>query len=202
MLEDTVKDTVTISVLVTTDVAFNRQNTDPSLSIYDVTRRFVLNEYEDKDQFTAAVNDYVTNTLGDTSENPIIKYLDPIYRYVSKKSPDQTLNLRIVSDSDVEESVWQLFDLSEEDLGIFIAWYSLYEMTKEDVDLTLYQANQYYIGWFSSQEDFAKHSAESAGVLDNIPEYLAEHIDFDMVGEDIMNKGSIREANNHYFNNY
>lgn len=190
------------SVIVTTQATIDRVEADDNLSILGLSRRFVLNEYEDKDGFMKAVNDYVTNTLGDTSENREIKYIDPFYRYISSKSPDQCVDFRFISDTDVDEDAWALLDLDEDDLAVFIAWYTLYEMSDDGVDLTLHKAKQYYIGWFSSEEEFAKHQAESSGELESTPKYLADHIDFEAVGNEMLGKGFFKEANNHYFNNY
>ena len=196
------RDTIKVSVVVTTATAFSRLDSDKNLSIHDVSRRFVLNEYENKDEFMAAVDDYVTNTLGDTAEDREIKYSGGFYRFYSSRSADQCVDLRLISTTDVDEDVWALLDLNEEDLGIFVAWYALYEMSDNGVDLTLHKAKQYHIGWFSSEEDFAKSQAESSGELENIPKYLADHIDFEAVGNEMLGKGFIKEANNHYFNNY
>lgn len=201
MLDTYTKDKTQVSVVVTTQAALDRQAADSSLSMHDISRRFILNEYEDKDEFMAAVNSYVTDVLGDTSEDREIKYLEPFYRYVSSTAPDSSFDFGFITTDAIDEDVWALIDLDEDDLGIFLAWYKLYEMSDDGVELTLHQAKRYHIGWFDSVETFARSRLAISGELDTIPEYIAECIDFDLLGNNMLT-GDIKEANNHYFNNY
>ena len=56
-----------------------------------------------------------------------------------------------------------------------------------------------YIGKFDSPSDMAQELLESRGMLEEVPEFLRNHIDFDSYANDMRCGGEYAEHEDHYF---
>ncbi len=64
------------------------------------------------------------------------------------------------------------------------------------------QAQERYIGYFSSETDFAEYYVEQTGLLQNTPNEVAMYFDYQAYARDLILEGAFSEHNNHYFYNY
>ena len=201
IMSDIVENTHWAVVFVTTEKAYN--NIGKS-KLQDISKLMNLCDYEDKDEFLVAANDYATNVLLDTDADRKLVFLFP---RITLKTESSTANgfgtsnhdCGFISKYDINEQFWSLVSLDVEAMGLFLAWYEMEGLKDNSVPLTLLKANNRHIGFFARSSDFAKNYADNTGVLEGLPAYVADNIDFNEMGHQIVGEGLVRMHKNHYF---
>lgn len=199
------EEVTSVSVLVSTRGAYtNGIRADKVVLLGDVAKRFELTDYDDKDEFMVAVDDYVVNELKDTNPDRALYFFEPQINLVADdRSKDSALGL--ISSSDINEDLWELMSLDKESMSILFAWVAIFDMTDDTVELTLHRAKEHYVGYFDDTEALGKHYVDTQGSLEPVPTYLHEYIDYDALGESLMENSlnsRYRSNSGYIFNNY
>lgn len=194
-----------VSVLVSTrSVYANGIKAKEVVTLGDVAKRFELTDYDDKDEFMVAVDDYVVNVLKDTNPDRELYFFEPQINLVAdNRSKDSVCGL--ISESDIDEDLWELMSLDKESMAIFFAWFKLHGMSGSIVGLTLLTAKEHFVGYFDGDDTFGKNLVESSGDLEGIPEYISNNIDYEGIGQEALNGGlnsSHSEDDGYYFTSY
>ena len=150
---------------------------------------FDVTEYENKQDFLAAANDYALNVLGDTDAELCF--------------PDYSASFKtrgMIEECGVSEGLWEMFELDSDDVEILEAYLDNADMVDDSVIATLEHARIRYAGHFESLEDYANEHYEGCEELEALPEILRNCIDMTEVGRRMTDDMSI--CNGHYFYSY
>ena len=105
-----------------------------------------------------------------------------------------------IGECHLEETIFEIASLLEEmsDDDIEIVQNYMYLTGIPLNEQTIEKAQERYIGYFSTETDFAEYYAEQTGLLQNIPDEVAMYFDYEAYARDL----DFMEHNNHYFYNY
>ncbi|GET47022.1 antirestriction protein ArdA [Capnocytophaga felis] len=105
-----------------------------------------------------------------------------------------------IGECHLEESIFEiaslLEEMSDDDMEIIENYMYLTGMPLNEQ--TIEKAQEQYIGYFSTETDFAEYYVEQTGLLQNIPDEVATYFDYEAYARDL----DFMEHNNHYFYNY
>lgn len=93
------------------------------------------------------------------------------------------------------------WELNDRDYGGFEAFVDAFGMAWDDasqLEDTIKAYEDAYIG-YQSPVDYAEDYVDSSGMLDETPEQLRNHIDYESIARDMVLEGSITEHNGHLF---
>jgi len=127
-----------------------------------------LEDYSDKGEFHAACAE-----LHKDEEDPEFMFQDW-----------EGIPEGMVSESHVDEEVFELAALSDQELELFTVYRS--HVNQEG---TFEEAQEAFMGTYSSPEDFAQEFTEETTDMGSIPEHLRSHIDWEGVARDLDHNG-------------
>ncbi len=173
--------TATASVFVTTYGLANQHG-------FAYGEWFNLTDYSSKEEFLEDATTYV-NGLGDFS--PEFCFSDYEASFEVKE---------FVNESWVSEELWDLLELSSYELNMVTAYISYCGLQGKAVSELMEEAQEHFVGEYASSEDFAYETVQELGCLDNIPDFIACHIDYEGIARDLMIEHF--SVNNYYFRSY
>jgi len=135
-----------------------------------VGRWFDLSDYADKDDFLSACYD-----ANNDEQDPELMYQDV-----------EDVPEGMSSEVFVSPEIWEYMALSESDKEIVTLFRKYLDETGD-----IPQALESYLGEYSSKEEWAESYLEESGVLDQVPEILKYHIDFNSFAHDAQLGGEV-----------
>lgn len=155
-----------------------------SLSDYNagnlVYKWFDVEDYADQTEFKGAIYEWLSElnaTDGGSREEWSVGDTDTI--------PDS-----FVSEHDVSGSLWDYLDLCQR-LGAEAVDAAV------DCEIPLDRFHELYNGSFNCDEAFAMNHADNIGLLQDVPEHIAQYFDWSAYARDLM--FSFSSSNGHYF---
>jgi antirestriction protein len=101
---------------------------------------------------------------------------------------------QLISESSVDESLWQYFEACEKyGKEVIDAYLKCFDDWDEN------DFNERYHGEFNSWEEMAENFLEEIGAIKEIPERLRFYFDYEKYAKDIRLGGDMVEHNGHFF---
>lgn len=165
---------------------------------------YTLAEYESRDAFLGSVKEDVEQAIADCGGDG-----DSDTSYTFDEIPENLTLMSLADHERVEAQIWEILELSEEDIDMLAAWVSMKKpetaaFCEIDVKETLDMAKESFGGIHSTRPDWAYEQLEQMGVMDNLPPIIENNLDIDSIGSELMRRGNVKmvetNAGCFYFN--
>lgn len=135
-----------------------------------------LLDYQNKNQFMAAAKKAIHDATGEDKPEMRFEY------------DDATVfdNTNLVSENNIDESVWEYFVLTDEDMAMTAAFATLYPDETGNVSELVDIAEERTLGNHGDINDFGYAFLDAKGFMDNLPRIIEDNIDIDAISEGLM----------------
>lgn len=173
--------TILAKVFVTTYAVGNEQG-------FATGKYFDLTDFDNYDEFYTEATEYAINVLDD--EDPELCFPDYDVSGILKS---------YVGEHGIDPIVFDIIEIQDEyDMDMVEAYLSDYYCSyKENFDEICRKAEDDYIGYYESNEEYAWEWLEGSGYLDGLPSIISGNIDIESVARDLML--DVYESNGYYF---